>query len=410
MSWGVLAYIVADDRSNSGDSLDEVAETDLERLLSAAERAKIPIAAQIDYQGKSGIWRQVLGATKRKAKLREADSSRAEVLKEFLHRGLDDCPADHYIVMLWGHGSGPGGFFSDASRNTPARDGGHPLNPRQLANALKAVAIERAERAKRGNGGAALTDREQQQKKPESKKFEVVLLKACFAATAELALELEPAADFIIASQNLIPGQTFWPYPRLFQHLSNVHSTVPNNHGEAEFVAEGVLDILGHFYGNDGNRPGKTEVPYSLLKTAKSEDLKKALSDLVNVWRRVGAPNITELAARCCPGDPGLLDLPRFCETLIDIGEPNLFAAATKLRRVADAMVIGRNPEASAFRGLSLFYHPGYGVDSPARDSAPYGLYKRSSLADTRWAEIAFQNMAIAKLAHNLVLQKESRT
>ena len=153
MSWSVLAYIVADDMANAGDSLDEVAEADLGKLLAAARLNNLGIAAQIDYEGNPGIWRQVKGvatgkdAKENKVQLCEADSSSTEVLKKFLDWGHETCPADHYLVMLWGHGTGPGGFFSDGSKNTPARASGHPLNPAQLATALTSFTTQSGETA-----------------------------------------------------------------------------------------------------------------------------------------------------------------------------------------------------------------------------------------------------------------------
>lgn len=392
MSWGVLVYIVADDRMDAGDSLDEMAGLDLERLRIAAERATIPIAAQIDYQATSGIWRQVFGSTKKQIKRREANSGHPDVLRDFLRWGVNNCDADRYVVMLWGHGSGPGGFFSDASRNTPGRFG-HPLSPRQLADALQTVKNDR------------------------KKKLEVLLLKACYAATVELAVQLEDTTEFIIGSQSLIPGQTFWPYPRLFQHLQSSAKTNDN-----EIVADGLLKLLGDFYGNEVNRPGKEEVPYSLLSTAQSKHVAQGLANIVGAWRAADRPDLNYITQRCCPSDPGLLDVARFCQTLMNAGGGPLFDAAADLRNHVDAMVRRRYPVESAFRGVSVFCHPGYRVSSPARDTAPYGVYKRSKLAqlgqpkdeqgrpifvEPSWIELAFRNTAIAQLSQQFLADKK---
>jgi hypothetical protein len=379
----------------AGDSLDEVADLDLERLRVAAANAKIPFAAQIDYQDREGRWRQVLGATGQLSRLREANSSRPEVLEDFLEDGIEQCDAEHYIVMLWGHGSGPGGFFSDGSKNTPAKAGGHPLSPRQLANALARVSDRKLKR-----------------------KFDVLLLKACFGATVEIAYQLDTAAEFIIASQSLIPGQTFWPYPRIFDALRTAPLTEQYKQKGPEYVATQVVDILGRFYANDANRPGKSEVPYSLLRTESSKDVADSLTELVKAWRDAGSPDLSEVASRCSPSDPGLIDIARFCQTLVDVGHPEVTDAAKRLRQAVANLVVTRNPEVSAFRGVSAFYHPGYGVPSPARDTASYGLYTRSKLAqhgrlnpgqtsvgspESSWVDIAFQNTAIARLAQDFL-------
>jgi len=399
--WAVLAYIVADDRMAAGDSLDEVAELDLQRLSVAAERAGVPLAAQIDYQNRDGRWRQIFGATNSTTRLREANSNRPEVLRDFLRFGAQECPAEHYVVMLWGHGSGPAGFFSDASQPTPA-ELGHPLSPRQLANALSNVAGEMSEHESR------------------KRKFDIVLLKACFGATLEIALQLKDAADFLIASQSLIPGQTFWPYPRMFQGIKRA-SDETNGLMKSEFVARDILGLLGKFYSNEVNRPGKAEVPYSLLKTDGADVVAGALTDLVAAWRAAGSPDLREIASLSAPGgDPGMLDIARFAQTLMDLGEDDIFKTALALRNSISALAIDQEPkpELSAFRGVNVFCHPGYGMRSPARDTANYGVYKRSKLAQFRqdnaghgtpsWVEIAFHNTAIGRIAEDIMAKQEA--
>jgi hypothetical protein len=123
---------------NLGETLDEAAAADLGKLLKAAEETGTPIAAQIDYEGKPGIWRQLrrVGPTSKATEIRDANSANPEVLKEFLHWGRKQLQTDRYLLMLWGHGAGPSGFFSDASEKTPARVG-HPLSPRLLSRALQ---------------------------------------------------------------------------------------------------------------------------------------------------------------------------------------------------------------------------------------------------------------------------------
>jgi hypothetical protein len=393
MSWGVLAYIVADEASNFGDdldnSLDKAAGEDLGKLLKAASDTGVPIAAQIDYEGRPGIWRQLrsAGASGKPVEAREANSNNPDVLREFLNWGRSQLNAERYLVMLWGHGTGPTGFFSDSAAAPGAQ--GHPLSPRQLASALRLPEAMPLTGAK-PSGGA---------KDPS---FDILLVKACFAATLEVAYQLEDRARFVIASQDLIPSQTFWPYRRLFEHLKNATTS-----GEAVGVtAEKLLDEIGAFYSKESNRPGKTEVPYSLLNPQEAPAVAGHLKELVQAIQAVRKEfDVREATEGARPGDPGLVDIALFCDNLQKFGEETLVEPAGKLKDSLRKLVLKQHPDptkddgASRFRGLSLFHHPGYGGESPVRDSAMYGLYKRSLLeTKTGWSDIAYRNTQISKL------------
>ena len=389
MSWGVLAYIVADETSNFGDSLDEAAQKDLGKLLKAAKDTGVPIAAQIDYEGAPDIWRQLRasGTSSEPVEVREANSNNPDVLREFLDWGRSQLKADRYLVMLWGHGTGPTGFFSDASE-TPGRQG-HPLSPRQLSSALRLPAAKLPAGAK--SAGA-------------DQLFDILLVKACFAATLEVASQLAGRARFIIASQDLIPSQTFWPYRSLFEHLKDA-KTSDEAVGQ---TAETLLDEIGAFYSKESNRPGKVEVPYSLLNPQEALPVVGHLAALVKAMRdsKIDVDAATKGAR---PGDPSLIDIALFCDNLQRTGGKPLFQPAEDLRDSLRKLVLKQHPDptgnakASAFRGLSLFHHPGYVGESPVRDSALYGLYKRSLLATkTGWSDVAYQNTAISKLAREM--------
>jgi hypothetical protein len=198
------------------------------------------------------------------------------------------------------------------------------------------------------------------------------------------------AVDFIIASQNLIPSQTFWPYRSLFEHLRS---------DDTRATAEQLLDIIGKFYSKQENRPEKVEVPYSLLKVEGARRVADHVRTLSAELRAHGA-SVTGAAKKSCPGDPALLDIARFCDELPkDLPEVRPPPAISKRRCRSWSRM--RPAYESAFNGVSLFYHPGYGMESPVRDSAPYGVYKRCLLnvPPMQWLDIAYQNTTISQLA-----------
>jgi hypothetical protein len=379
--WAVLAYIVADEVASTHESLDDAARKELEALLTAKNHDDVAIAAQIDYRDMAGVWRYK-GTNKNVRNgcpetLRESNANDPEVFKEFLAWGREQCPADRYLLMCWGHGGGPGGFFSDADKDSKFPFG-HPLTPRHLSSALRSFA------APPGPTGKS---------KPP---FDILLMKACYACTLEVALQLHGVCDFLIASQNLIPSQTFWPYAALLNHLQG---------GDTKAVATQLVRDVGRFYTLDANRPDKTEVPYALIDLSVIERVVPPMKKLVSALETDRVWLMNEARKGACPGDAAMLDVMTFCQNLVGMGDKGLAAAAEELRNaVTDEqkpLVIERYPRLSAFRGINLFYHPGYRVESNVRDSVSFGAYQRSAFAEkTRWADVAFQDTVVSQVAY----------
>jgi len=110
------------------------------------------------------------------------------VLREFLHFGRSECPADRHVVFMYGHASGPFGLFYDraSARRVP-----NTMRLNELADALRLL-----------DGRAA-----------------IVVSRDCFMSTLETACELRGHADYLIASQSEIPIAGAWPWMELLAVL-----------------------------------------------------------------------------------------------------------------------------------------------------------------------------------------------
>ena len=208
--WAVLAYTVADDKAG-GSALDAAAQRELAALCDAADFGRISIAAQVDFMRLPGVfrgvltekpprargfqpiqaedhplWRRILGRVSHstlQVEVERADlnAARANVLREFLRYGHGECPADRYVVFFYGHAYGPMGLFYDAASGQRI---GNTLRLNDLASSMEAV-----------DGRAA-----------------VVVFRDCFMNTLETACQLAGAADFMIASQSIVPVAGVWPW------------------------------------------------------------------------------------------------------------------------------------------------------------------------------------------------------
>jgi hypothetical protein len=112
--WTVLVYMNADNNLES-DGIDDFLE-----MAQASDSEDINILVQFDrapdYSSAYGDWTQTLrfkiknGMEPYKENaiddLKEQNMGDPTVLRKFVDWGKDRFPAEHYIIILWGHGSG----------------------------------------------------------------------------------------------------------------------------------------------------------------------------------------------------------------------------------------------------------------------------------------------------------------
>src|SRR4051794_3291601 len=140
--WAVLSYVVADDRAN-GSSLDRAAEGEIKAICNAADFGKVSVAVQVDFKRRPGVfratllerqeprrferivweedslWRRILGKVEHsqaqvQMETKDLNAARAKVFEQFLRYGEEECPADRYLIMFYGHAAGPMGLFYDS--------------------------------------------------------------------------------------------------------------------------------------------------------------------------------------------------------------------------------------------------------------------------------------------------------
>ena len=401
--WAVLAYTVADDKG-TGDSLDSAAKEELKSICNAADFGQMSVAAQIDFKHARGVFRGVLTEAPPKtrgfesipaeshplwrgikakldrSKLRvlkeqaDLNASRGNVLTSFLRFGQRECPADRYVLFFYGHGYGPLGLFFDAESDDASVKSTMPLT--SLSDSLDAV----GERAA------------------------VIVFRACLANTLETAYQLRDAAEFMLASQSIVPIAGIWPWG------SFLTSLMPG--AASGDVAQAIARQLALFLETPENRDPFADVPYSLIDlgaaSAIAEPL-KALADALETARadagrtsacaaaleaaRVGFPD-----DRSAPGDPALLDVPTMCDNLKELARDPVAGPARALGEVVERQLVKwHHSQKGHHRGTGLFYKPVaakhvgrshlYEEGTAAGDAE---LYKQLALSQaTGWDRIA---------------------
>jgi hypothetical protein len=144
-AWTVLIYMVADD-PQGGQLLDDraIAEMDQITKYALADRDKkdgggtvaddVNVALQVDYRTLPGVWRRVIGRTTFAGP--EANAATPETLYGFFDWAARECPADHYLLIFWGHSRGPFGMFGDSD---PWDYTAQTLTLKELSDALTAA-------------------------------------------------------------------------------------------------------------------------------------------------------------------------------------------------------------------------------------------------------------------------------
>lgn len=157
------------------------------------------------------------------------------VLSHFLSTASQYYPADRYDLILWDHGGGPlGGYGYDNYYN-------RIMSLKDISSALAASPFKRT-------------------------KLECIVFDACLMGTIEVAAAMAPYADYMIASQEVIPGRgldyTFLGHPN-FQW------------GETKHAFRPLLDAYFDYYKGYPELTG--QITLSLLDLSHVDEVEAAL-------------------------------------------------------------------------------------------------------------------------------------
>jgi hypothetical protein len=112
--WTVLIYMVADD-PQGGELLDRQAVQEMDQITRPAlsvNTENLYVALQVDFRTLPGVWRRSIGQS---TFIRpESNAADPATLYGFFDWATAECPADHYLLIFWGHSRGQFGMFGDS--------------------------------------------------------------------------------------------------------------------------------------------------------------------------------------------------------------------------------------------------------------------------------------------------------
>jgi hypothetical protein len=326
--WTVLVYMVSD--APDPGKLDAVAQDDLEQIFAAINPIRTHLAVQTDFSGGEGVLRTIAGDAPEL--LPETNASDPRTLKGFLEATLPRCPADRYALLFWGHSKGTAGLFTDAVPGGISET----LSLPKLAGALRGIF-----------------------RRP----IDIVLFKNCCLSALETAYELQPVARFIISSQTRVRAEN-WPYAEMFGSL-------PPRPRTTQSIGTAMVDALGDFYSRKKNRPGKPEIPFTLLNLEAVTSLTGPMEGLVDELKSARYDKTAGNGVRDVfmerdrsrrgkdSGDPALPDVVTLCQRLRALRLADLTRAADTLeRRLRTTLIVHHRPKTSRFHGVGINYPP----------------------------------------------------
>ena len=170
------------------------------------------------------------------------DPKTAEI---FINDAVKYAPAKHIQLDFWNHGGALNGAEYDELM------GNDNLSPMELVQVLEA--------AKKANGG---------------EKIDIVSFDACLMSTFEIAYILSPYADYMVASEEVEPGEGwYYDYLSIFSKNKNV---------TAVDLGKEMIDKYAYSFDENGDWTQSSDCTLALTDLSKMEGLAEAFDALAN--------------------------------------------------------------------------------------------------------------------------------
>lgn len=200
--WTFLIYMSAD------NDLENIGWADLEKLEAVGSNAGVTVAVQADFatrdlnpqaDGNQTAARIVIHKQPANEKpgtlsspkmiIEEPNMGATQTLSDFISWGRQNFPAEHFVLIIWGHGNGWRGTAVDFADSLTLKANNDRLHMDELRNALPADLV-----------------------------FDVIGFQSCLMGAIEVALQVEGRAKYMVASQEVIwgfsgeKGPGTWPF------------------------------------------------------------------------------------------------------------------------------------------------------------------------------------------------------
>jgi hypothetical protein len=335
--WTVLAYL-AGDNSLSVEMVRNLREM---KLAQIGPDQPVTVVAQFDRAGSvvpvdrlvltTGDGDGLLDSDAQILSAEHENSADSRTLTEFLRWGISSYPAQHYLVVLSGHGSG-------ATENLFLKD--------DDAHASLTLAELR---------NVFLTIREE-----VGRELDIIALDSCLMSMAEVGYQLRGTARLMIGSEGLAPSSG-WPHHRILSALTQ-HPEMP-----PAAVAEMVVDKYSCWYADSASAGLSTDIAACDLH--QMDEIVAAVKNLAGILTSAttaeggqqirDAVIVSHWEAQTYKQDQ-YTDLYDFCERLAQrIKEEDILSACQRVMDIVKKAVLKSAFSGNDFQhshGLSIYF------------------------------------------------------
>lgn len=260
--WTILVYLNAD------NNLEDAGYEDIHEMEKVGSTSDVNVVVQFDYISPRGTKRLFIKKDENPAapttsywgssesheihstvieEMPEQDMGDAKVFSDFVTWGMKEYPAEHYMVIMWNHGSG----WSKESRTEKGISyddtSGNHITTNQLGSAIDEIV------AVSGN------------------RIDVLAFDACLMSMYEVFDPLAGLVDYVVGSEETIPWDGY-AYDDLLKTFANGPDFSANK------LVHDMVNVYGASY--SGGSQGNKNVTLSAVDVSKIEMVKGRL----NAW------------------------------------------------------------------------------------------------------------------------------
>ena len=323
-----------------------------EDLVREAQRvgssSRVAVVAQYDPVDPEAVTRrgQVLPGRWDAKEIGLTDGDPASII-DFIQYAKREFPAEKRMLFLWDHGNG--------WQTTHVFESVMAATDRLTGADTAALAIEAVFK---GMGPAPGID--------------VLCFDSCLMAMIEVAYQLRDRVQYIVASENVVPADSGWPYDAILRTLSMRPQITPG-----QVVCAMVDGFSGSYNGSD------QPITLSALRVKRVEMVVKALDglsrELIAAWA-TGAQQKVLFARRYTQsfGNPDYIDIISFCDELKrQLPDTDVDRAAAEVKKAVTSFILG------ATRGSASSISGAHGVSIYFPDRPMSPLYHKLDFAKT---------------------------
>ncbi len=407
--WTMLAYLAGD------NNLDSAGVEDMAEMAAVGSTPNVDVVVQFDRAGEKAVTARYHiskgggGEKDRVMVLPETNTGDPKVLIDFIAWGVQNYPAQHYLLVVWNHGSGWSEDNVYRHTGITRRDLSQPkdITRSPLRRALFSTTLEQVVRPNiRGiaydDSARDFPDNAELKKclqaayaQTGGRKVDVLGFDACLMNMVEVGYQLKDSVAITVGSEETEPGAG-WPYGLILNALAKKPSLTPVQLGQT---------IVQQYYQSYVNT--SEAVTQSALNLARIDGLAEAVDRLADALKAnltaSGVQGAIGRVLRDCQRFyyPDYLDLYDMARLLRDYtAVPAIKTAAQGVMNVLRTSATKGVVVAQKHLGASVARARGISIYFPSRVVSPF--YSRLDYAGHRWDEFL-------KAYHTARLQPERR-